>query len=330
MNSQQRELTAEYILPYLEGIMVELAWLRRALDQTVAAEARGRSLVLSELLKREATLACDRWIGEELTQIMRLRWTDFESRLSVYPIGACKEISFVVFEMIRRNPQMFQRSALNRLQEFREAGGVFKRIWGSIRGVYFQNAMQVGSHYIDVANDTVDSTKPSTDQAPLEKSGFKNFETFGEYAAVRSSYTGDRVLRNNFIPALLPYRPLWMVNDVMRTIRIDAQSEPILRMIELGEGRSFADLSGPEVGCLASETLIEKLGAPFGSSAASGKLEFRLVVEGEFQKAVERFERITMAERCRELERVTQIVRLVNFVWRNAGMYDRVAAELTA
>ena len=96
----------------------------------------------------------------------------------------------------------------------------------------------------------------------------------------------------------------------------------------MGEAEAFADLSGPEVRCLQVEALIEELGAPFGRTSPSDKLEFRLVTEGEFQEAVEGVMRLTTAERFRELERVSKIAKLVNIVWARAGMYDRIAPEL--
>lgn len=328
VDQQQRELTAELILPYLEGIMVELAELRKALDCAVSVEARQRSCARSEILEQAALEGGGRYEGENLSKEMLGYWTGLQACLADYPKGACMGITHAVYNVITKYPAMFAESPLDRLRVFREAGGVFKPVWGSIRDIYFQNAMQVGSHYIDVANDTVDIEKPSTDEAPMEHSGFKNFETFGEYARVRASYVGDRIYRNNFIPGLLPYRPLWLVNHTKCSIRIDEMLEPISWAVERGDGLVFEDLSEPKIECLSSAALIEQLGEPFETLTATEKLEFRLVDDAEFQTTVEGFQRMTRAERSRELKRIIKIAKLVNIVWARAGMYDRIAGEL--
>lgn len=328
IDQRQRELTGKFIVPNLDAIMAELTLLRMALDRMVGAEARRRGLAMAENLAQTDDKDGGRFMGEALARAMLARWSDYESRLIEYPKGSCKEISYVVFEVIQNNPELFKDSALDRLRVFQEAGGVFKRIWGSIRGVYFQNAMQVGSHYIDVANDTVDLAKPSTDQAPMELSGFKNFETFGEYAQVRSAYVGDEVFRNNFILELLPYRPLVTVNHDKRVIRIDEMSEPISRTILLGDVAAFADIAAPVVGSIESDSMIAAMGLPFASFAEAGGLQFRLVEDTEWQGTLAEFTQLTVAERFRELKRVTKIAKLVNLIWSRAKMYDRIVGEL--
>jgi hypothetical protein len=328
VDQPQRELTARLILPYLEGIMAELAELRKALDGEIAVEARRRSCPRSEILEQAGLRDGGAYGGENLSKEMLRYWTGLQASLKDYPKGACMGVTHAIYNVITKYPAMFAESPLDRLRIFKEAGGVFKPLWGSIRNIYFQNAMQVGSHYIDVANDTVDIKKPSTDEAPMEDSGFKNFETFGEYARVRASYTGDRIYRNNFIPSLLPYRPLWLVNPTSRSVWIDEMSEPISWAIELGNGLAFADLSGTAVGGLTSAAMIDRLGEPFGKLTSPEKLEFRLVQDAEFQKSVEGFQRMTMTERFGELKRLTRIAKLVNIVWARAGMYDQIAGEL--
>jgi hypothetical protein len=37
---------------------------------------------------------------------------------------------------------------------------VLKKVFVLLKGRYFQNALQLGNLYVDVANDTVDTAKP--------------------------------------------------------------------------------------------------------------------------------------------------------------------------
>jgi|GEM_PF-1961410 len=328
IDRQQRELTDQHILPHLDEIMSELADLRVALDRTVGEEARRRGLAISETLAQTDGKRGGRFMGEALSQAMLLGWSDFRLRLTVYPYGCCLEITYALFEVIRNNPGMFEQSAVDRLRVFREEGGVFKRIWGSIRGVYFQNAMQLGSHYLDLANDTVDLAKPSIDQAPMETSGFKNFETFGDYATVRALYVGDQIYRNNFIPDLLPYCPLVTVNHDKRVIRVDNMWEPISRTILWGNVAAFADIAAPVVRSIIAPSSIAQLGAPFVNFAHAGGLQFRSVEDAEWQVMLGEFTQLTVAERFQELKRVTKIAQLVNIIWSRAKMYDRVVDDL--
>ena len=45
------------------------------------------------------------------------------------------------------------------LRAFLRAGGTLRRVWGDLRGQFFQNAFQLGTLYLDVANDSVKSAE---------------------------------------------------------------------------------------------------------------------------------------------------------------------------
>lgn len=269
-------------------------------------------------------------MGERLLCAVTEHWPKFRPLLKGYPKGACTGITHTIFDFLQREHQVPVYSPLQKIKSFCAAGGVFKTVWGSIRGVYFQNAMQVGSHYIDVANDTVDLTKPTTDQAPMESSGFKNIETFGEYAKVRALYVGDQIYRNNFIPNLLPYRPLVTVNHDQRMIRIDGLSEPISRIMRFGDMAAFADIAAPDVSMITSSSSIAQLAEPFAAFAQVGGLQFRFVQDLEWSAMLSQFEQLSVDERFRELKNVSKVVKLVNLVWARAKMYERVVDELVS
>lgn len=94
------------------------------------------------------------------------------------------------------------------LRDYCRNGGTVKRIWGALRGKYFQNAIQAGSYYIDVANDTVDPAKDKVEILPLQESGFRNIGSFHEFSDVAESYWKCRTVPNLFFPNLAPFFPI--------------------------------------------------------------------------------------------------------------------------
>lgn len=93
-----------------------------------------------------------------------------------YPLGQCLEIAEAVQKRLRTvevaSLPVDAALGLRALRAFLRAGGSFRQVWGDLRGQYFQNAFQLGSLYIDVANDTVTPTKPQVEILPFEQAQF--------------------------------------------------------------------------------------------------------------------------------------------------------------
>jgi hypothetical protein len=125
-----------------------------------------------------------------------------------YPYGRCREITNAFLEPLRARLQDAEAPAERALRDFLRQGGLVRPIWGALRGQYFQNALQVGSLYVDVANDTVTVTKPKVEILPLAESGFAAVRDAAHFAEVAERYWGARLFANHALPELAPHFPL--------------------------------------------------------------------------------------------------------------------------
>lgn len=172
---RSQRLTVEYLLPNLSEIEAFLLELRRRVD---------RELIESSPYK----------YGKP------------------YPLSQCLEISKAVkaqLETVEANqlsgPVLKGSVAL---RGFLGAGGEMRRVWGDLRGSYFQNAFQVGTLYIDVANDTVVPTKPKVEILPFEQSGLNAIKDYSHFARIAESYWDVNAWPNHVVPELAPLFPL--------------------------------------------------------------------------------------------------------------------------
>jgi hypothetical protein len=121
-----------------------------------------------------------------------------------YPYGYCLQLTNEVLKHIEDS----HFEGVEYLAQFKQAGGYLDRIWGDLRGEYFQNAIQAGTLYIDVANDTVDVNKPRVEILHLEQSGFANFTSYSHYAKIGTLYHKTDFYPNVLFPRLAPMFPL--------------------------------------------------------------------------------------------------------------------------
>jgi len=132
-----------------------------------------------------------------------------------YPLGQCLEITRAVQAHLERlRPETLQgedAAALAALRAFEAEGGQLRRAWGDLRGQYFQNALLVGTLYVDVANDTVVITKPPVEILPLDQADFTPIRDHAHYARIAARYWKRRFMPNHLLPRLAPYLPLLQV-----------------------------------------------------------------------------------------------------------------------
>ena len=129
-----------------------------------------------------------------------------------YPKGQCLEITRAVQQAL---PQL-DRSPLTgaaarawaALTRFRRDGGEIRQVWGVLREQYFQNALLVGSLYVDVANDTVDTAKPPVEILPLAEARLVPVRDYAHFAHIAATYWEARVYPNHILPALAAWFPL--------------------------------------------------------------------------------------------------------------------------
>lgn len=77
-----------------------------------------------------------------------------------------------------------------------------------MKGCYFQNALQVGNLYIDVANDTVFTEKPKLEWARIEEVDYQNADDWPAVAAVGRRYYEVELYPNLRFPLAFPAAPL--------------------------------------------------------------------------------------------------------------------------
>lgn len=130
-----------------------------------------------------------------------------------YPLGQCLEITQAVQQKLYHAAAA---SAVNAAatrgnkayREFRKAGGTFRQVWGDLRGEFFQNAFQLGTLYIDVANDTVTPSKPMVEILPFAEADLVPIVDFRHFTHLASIYWQDRFYPNHAVPELAPGCPL--------------------------------------------------------------------------------------------------------------------------
>lgn len=168
-------LTAQYLLPALPALQHCLQQLRREID--------------AELQPRQPIK-----LGKP------------------YPLGQCLEISQALQHRLGQAPSpSWDGVALQgwqALQQFVQAGGLLRQVWGDLRGEFFQNAFQIGTLYVDVANDTVVVTKPQVEILPFAQAQLTAIQDFVHFRRLAQRYWQHTVLPNHVMPQLAPYCPL--------------------------------------------------------------------------------------------------------------------------
>lgn len=132
-------------------------------------------------------------------------------RLSSYPTGFCLEITKGVMHLLNQEIAAPTTPVMQALRTFIAEGGRAKRIWGNLRHQYFQNAMQLGSLYVDVANDSVDIRKPKIEILPMAESNLHPLQDFDAYTALAERYWKGRAYPNRYCPRIAPVFPMLLV-----------------------------------------------------------------------------------------------------------------------
>jgi hypothetical protein len=180
---EQMRLTKEWIHPHVAVILADVYVIRRDLD--------------AELSRDPAIIA---------------RVADYEAQ---YPYGLCKELRDAVLERMIEGMKVGRRHGLRVLRDFVLAGGIIQPFWGIDKGMYFQNAIQIGDCVLDAANDTVNIRKDSVILYPsTAESAITRLESFEEYADVAETYWHSTCYPNVYLPALAPVFPVLAIKSV--------------------------------------------------------------------------------------------------------------------
>jgi hypothetical protein len=155
-----------------------------------------------------------------------------------YPLGQCLEIALAVQQRLQAadasKPPKDAYVGQRAFSAFRRAGGVFRQVWGDLRGQYFQNAFQLGTLYVDVSNDTVVPTKPKVEILPFEQANFHPIADYAHFGLIASRYWQDDVYPNHVLPALAPHCPLIHVSKVGGRIKVHSGNQYMLALTHAG------------------------------------------------------------------------------------------------
>lgn len=125
-----------------------------------------------------------------------------------YPYGRCEEITRHLFDHLQQRLQQPTQAVERTLQAFVAHGGRLQTVWGVLREQYFQNALQVGTLYVDVSNDTVVPSKPPVEILPMAASGLAPVQDLAHFRRIAEVYWGATLYANHLVPSLAPLLPV--------------------------------------------------------------------------------------------------------------------------
>jgi hypothetical protein len=130
-----------------------------------------------------------------------------------YPYGRCEEITQHVHALLQPRLQRPSHDAVEQaLQRFVATGGLLQSVWGVLREQYFQNALQIGTLYVDVSNDTVVVTKPPVEILPMAASGLVPVRDLAHFRHTAERYWQATLYANHWVPSLAPVLPIVSVS----------------------------------------------------------------------------------------------------------------------
>lgn len=195
-----------------------------------------------------------------------------------YPLGQCLEISRWVFNKVtdtlrKQDAPLNDQKQLGRdcLAEFVNAGGQLRMIWGALRGQYFQNAILLGSLYVDVANDTVFREKPPVEIRPFHDCGLIAIRDFFHFAKIARRYWGGELYPNHLFPNLAPWFP-WISVVPGTGLQLEAGNDYMIALSRADGFRSAQQvLEQPAPPAILAEVISPLCSAPSWGFCADGQ-----------------------------------------------------------
>lgn len=129
-----------------------------------------------------------------------------------YPYGRCEEITQQVYGRLQEQLRQPTHAVERALCGFMAEGGWMRSVWGVLREQYFQNALQMGTLYVDVSNDTVFVEKPPVEILPMAASGLVPVRDLAHFRQTAERYWGATLYANHLAPTLAPLLPVVSVS----------------------------------------------------------------------------------------------------------------------
>jgi hypothetical protein len=126
-----------------------------------------------------------------------------------YPYGRCEEITRDVFMRMAARIKQPTLCEINLfLHNFVVGNGDVRTVWGVQEERYFQNAIQIGALYVDVAGDTVVITDPKVEILPIFDCGLAHVRDIAHFRRTAQAYWNADIYINDCAPSLAPVLPM--------------------------------------------------------------------------------------------------------------------------
>jgi len=172
-------------------------------------DERQAALTAAHIADPEALIAYFEALRREVDPGLAARFPTFAGK--PYPLGRCREIRDAVLALLLERVNAPRDPMDAAISTFIRGGGIGRKTWGVLRDTYFQNAMQLGAWYVDVANDTVVPTKPPVEVLPAAGVDMVAVRDYRHFADIARRYWNAEVFRNAVFPRLAAYFPLIVV-----------------------------------------------------------------------------------------------------------------------
>lgn len=117
-----------------------------------------------------------------------------------YPKGACFEITENVFKTALNNPKSV-------LSQIRDKGIVVKRVYGIMYDSFFQNGIEAGNRFVDLANDTWGEGGAKVKINLINDIDFKQIDSYEQMFEIMEKYWNAEIFPNHILPDIAPMFP---------------------------------------------------------------------------------------------------------------------------
>jgi hypothetical protein len=325
----QKRLTRTHIIPYLPSILSDFKLLREAIDMAVnefSLRRYGNSLKNLQVPSIDTPQVFYSPMLQSTVDPFLQRQPP--ENLSNYPIGMCTIITNAAWRLLTKEAFLPNTDGFFRLRAFVSSGGIFHVIWGGFRKKCFQTAFQVGDHYIDISNDTVDIHKPKIDHASLAESGFHDIHTYKEYMGIKADYHHVEIIINNCLPRLFPYFPLFICSGNRRLFSVDANmymarlniSKGFHTILDLMDDGSFQN----QLDKTSCEMIAASVKKMTGSPQYRNWLEFRTMDRDDTVRLLRNCAAHDSAEHIKLLKAAVKVCSFLNHVWAKDDIGQKV------
>lgn len=189
-SDEQRRLTAQYLVPTIHNWLYIIKLCRADLDKKMKIRAAQST-------------------ESNIYGVMNIK---------DYPKGFCQPIRDMIFNHLLKIPLF---------QNFQRQGLIFKVVYVTLHDSYFQNGIQLGDFFVDVAADTVHGGGEKVVCTPLSKLNYQNFDSHHKYCEVAEPYLNLRIYPNTLFPEIFPMLPFVAVS-ADGTIKLFKHQEVLL------------------------------------------------------------------------------------------------------